>query len=403
MGMYINTNISALAAERNLSMNSTSYQSSVQKLSSGLRINSAADDAAGLSISEKLQAQVNGLAQAQRNAQDGISLIQTAGGALTSVTSMLQRMRELAVQASNGTLAPSDESAISQEMSQLDAEITRTASTTQFNNINLLDGTLGGATTVNTGTSGLVSGATLATSGINVSALNVSGATGANTYTFSSTAAGTITLTNSANNMAQTVNVATMLTQGTSNQVLNFSQLGVSVTLSGYGANGTQAKIIADLNTAANVKTAAATPFQLQIGANSGQTVTMSVADMRATAIGAGNGSGFTSLDNGVTSFAGAATTANAQNLILSIDQAISDVSNANSGLGAMQNRLQNTIQNLSVGEQNMTAAESAIRDVNMAAEMVNFTKTGILQQAGQAILAQANQAPSGIVQLLRG
>jgi len=213
----------------------------------------------------------------------------------------------------------------------------------------------------------------------------------------------TITLTNSANSMSQTVNVATMLTQGTSNQVLNFSQLGVSVTLSGYGANGTQAKIIADLNTAANVKTAAATPFQLQIGANSGQTVTMSVADMRATAIGAGNGSGFTSLDNGVTTFAGAATTANAQNLILSIDQAISDVSNANSGLGAMQNRLQNTIQNLSVGEQNMTAAESAIRDVNMAAEMVNFTKTGILQQAGQAILAQANQAPSGIVQLLRG
>src|SRR5579864_4675193 len=146
MGMYINTNISALAAERNLSMNSTSYQSSVQKLSSGLRINSAADDAAGLSISEKLQAQVNGLAQAQRNAQDGISLIQTAGGALNSVTSMLQRMRELAVQASNGTLASGDESAIAQEMVALRDEITRTAQTTQFNNINLLTGNLGGAT-----------------------------------------------------------------------------------------------------------------------------------------------------------------------------------------------------------------------------------------------------------------
>src|SRR5579864_7654196 len=140
MGMYINTNIAALTAERNLSMNATSYQSSVQKLSSGLRINSASDDAAGLSISQKLQAQVNGLGQATRNAQDGISMVQTTEGALNEVQTILQRMRELGVQGSNGTLSSDDRKAITAELGQLSSEVDRIASVTNFNGIKLLSG-----------------------------------------------------------------------------------------------------------------------------------------------------------------------------------------------------------------------------------------------------------------------
>jgi|SRR5579864_1087834 len=401
MGMYINTNIAALTAERNLSMTSTSYQSSVQKLSSGLRINSAADDAAGLSISEKLQAQVNGLDQAQRNAQDGISLIQTAGGALNNVTNMLQRMRELAVQASNGTLTTNDEGAISQEMTALSSEITRTASTTQFNSLSLLNGGLG--TSVAAG-SGLKSGAALATANVVVSALDVTGASGGTTYNITNIGGGVVQLTNGTTGQAQQLTIAAMTTQATSSQVLNFDQLGVKVTLAGYNAAGTAANIATDLTTAANVTTAAATGLNLQIGANANQTVNLQIANMQATNIGTVGGVNLaTAVSNFSTAAAAGTGTSSAELLIANLDQAITDVSNANSGLGAMQNRLQDTIQNLSVGEQNMTSAESSIRDVNMAAEMVNFTKTGILQQAGQAILAQANQAPSGIVQLLRG
>src|SRR5579864_2240884 len=140
MGMYINTNIAALTAERNLSMNATSYQSSVQKLSSGLRINSASDDAAGLSISQKLQAQVNGLGQATRNAQDGISMVQTTEGALNEVQTILQRVRELGVQGSNGTLSSDDRKAITAELNQLSSEVDRVASVTNFNGIKLLSG-----------------------------------------------------------------------------------------------------------------------------------------------------------------------------------------------------------------------------------------------------------------------
>jgi len=274
MGLYINTNIEAIDAQRNLSTNSTAFAQSVQRLSSGLRINSAADDAAGLAISEKLLSQVNGLNQAGSNAQDGISLIQTAEGALNETTSILQRMRELAVQASNDTLSDSDRTQVQSEVTALIAEVTRISTSTQFNGKNLIDG--------------------------------------------------------------------------------SFS----------------------------------ATGLVFQVGANAGQSITVTVGDMGATALSVDSLSVTTQ------------STANAS--ITTIDAAINSVSTQRASLGAVQNRLQHTIANLSVASENLSASESRIRDTDMAAETANYTRYQIMQQAGISVLAQANQAPAMVLKLLQ-
>jgi flagellin len=403
MSMRINTNIDAFDAQRNLSMIGVQYSASVQKLSSGLRINSAADDAAGLSISEKLRAQVNGLSQAQRNAQDGISMIQTGEGALNETHAMLQRMRELAVQLANGTLTSDDQNAVSLEMQQLDGQITRSGNQTQFNSMNLLDGSL--TTSLSATGSSFTAGSVLATAGVVVTNVNVSGAVAG--HTFSITASGTsLTLTDAATGAAQTVTVAAE-TAANPSQTLNFASLGVSLSLSGSTANSNAASIAADLGAAGSVlKTASgAGTVSYQIGANSGQTISVSFADMRATAIGSAGG--YASLDTAVNDFTTQQTAGNmatyASNLIQSIDKAITDVSNQRASFGAYQNTLQHTINNLGVAQENLSASESRIRDTDMASEMVNFTKLGILQQAGQSILTQANSAPQQVLQLLRG
>jgi flagellin len=406
MGMRINTNVEAFNAQRNLSITASNYAKSVQKLSSGLRINSAADDAAGLSISEKLRAQTRGIAQAQRNAQDGISMIQTGEGALNEVHSILQRMRELSVQASNGTLTSSDQSAISTELTQLSGEIDRIGNTTQFNSKTLLDNSLN--TTVSAG-SGVLQGQVLSASsgGVVVSKLDASNATASHTFNVTGCATtGTLTLTDATTQLAQTLSVATLVGSSTGNETLNFSTLGISLTLSGCSASSTAANMVTDLvakNTVQTATTGGAVSFQ--IGSNANQTMAVSLTDTRSTAIG--NGGTYASLNAAVTAFTTAVTAgtgaAVAQNLMQSIDQAITDVSNNRSNLGAAQNGLEHIIANLGVAGENLTASESRIRDVDMAAEMVNFTKTGILQQAGQSILVQANSAPQQILQLLRG
>ena len=216
MGTRINTNIEAFNAQRNLALTSMSYQKSVEKLSSGLRINRAGDDAAGLSISEKLRAQIKGLGQAQRNAQDGISMIQTAEGGLNETHSILQRMRELAVQASNGTLTSQDMKAVNGELVQLNSEVDRIAGKTTFNGKQLLDNSLN--TTVCGTTSEIGVGFSLSTSsaGVSVSKLDVSGAVGGHTYSFTSTVAGSLTLTDTTTDVSQTVAVAAMSASTTS-------------------------------------------------------------------------------------------------------------------------------------------------------------------------------------------
>ncbi|HHY95049.1 MAG TPA: flagellin FliC [Firmicutes bacterium] len=272
--MRINSNLEALNAHRHLSTVSSQLAKSMERLSSGLRINRASDDAAGLAISEKILGQVNGLNQATRNAQDAISLVQTAEGALQETHSILQRMRELAVQAANDTLTQDDRNAIKSEIDNLLKEVTRIANDTEFNTMKLLDGQ------------------TVATAGLS-----------------------------------------------------------------------------------------------FQVGANAGQVIALTIAGASAGAL-AIEGIGVTD--------AAAASAA-----IASLDTAINAVSTARANLGAMQNRLEHTIANLGVASENLQAANSRIRDVDMAAEMMTYTKLQILQQAGTAMLAQANLAPQAVLKLL--
>jgi flagellin len=268
MSLRIQNNIAAFDAERNLNATSTRLQQSMARLSSGYRINTAADDAAGLAISEKLRAQIGGLAQANSNAQDGISLVQTAEGSLNEVHAMLQRVRDLAVQYKNGTLSTDDRTAIQSEVNQLGSEIERIGQSSAFNGISLL----------------------------------------ANT--------GTITF---------------------------------------------------------------------QVGANDGDAIAVSTISL-----GSAVGSSVFSL-----SVTGSTD-------ISQIDDAINAVSAQRADFGAVQNRLEHTINNLSTYQENLTASESQIRDVDMASEMVEFTKDQILQQAGTSMLSQANQLPNSVLSLLR-
>lgn len=272
MGMFINTNVGALNANRNLNFNNTQMGKTMEKLSSGFRINRAADDAAGLAISEKMRFQINGLSQAQRNAQDGISLIQTAEGALTEVHSMLQRVNTLANQASNGTYDSTDRAKIQLEVTALMGEIDNIAKTVNFNGIDLL---------------------------------------------------------NNSNSVA------------------------------------------------------------FQVGADSGTTISVKLAKM-----------GTTALSLNTISVTGAGAT-NANKAITAIEKAISTVSTQRATFGAVQNRLEHTVNNLGVMVENLSASESRIRDADMATEMTAFTKNQILVQAGTAMLAQANSAPQAVLKLL--
>ena len=393
MSTRINTNVDAFTAQRNLSMTATAYSKSVQKLSSGLRINSAADDAAGLAISEKLRAQIRGLAQAQRNAQDGISMIQTGEGAMNETTSMLQRMRELAVQASNDTLSSSDRTSINQELQQLQGEINGISTRTKFNGKGLLDGSL---STVLTSGSAVQNGF-VAVSGTNtsVTATDASTARANTTFTFSNSGAN-LTLTDGTN--SQTVAVGA-LAAGTS-EAVNFDKLGVKLTVSSVGGE-TAANIAGGFNTKTLTTAAASASANYQIGSQASDT--LSVSFSRVDLTGSSGDAGLDALSTALSTFNGTQNVANAQSLITAVDGAISSVNTFRANLGAYQNRLEHAIANLGVSQENLTASESRIRDVDMAAEMVNFTKTGILQQAGQAILAQANSAPGGIINLLRG
>jgi flagellin len=262
MSLRVNTNVEAMDAHRNLTQTQYALSKSMQKLSSGLRINSAADDAAGAAISEKMTSQINGTDQAQRNTMDGISLVQTADGAYNEMHSILQRVRELAVEGQNGTLTSADTAAIDQEVGQLTAELSRISSNTNFNGLNALSGT-----------------------------------------------------------------------------------------------------------------------FTPQVGADqgSGNQISFSLSTVSFASLGS----------------------ASAANAIQNIDDAIASVSAARTTLGAIQNRLEDANDNLGVYQENISSAQSRIRDVDVAAETVNFTKLQILSQSGTAMLAQANSAPQGVLRLL--
>jgi len=299
---------------------------------------------------------------------------------------MLQRMRELMVQASNDTLGASDRTAITNELGQLGTEIDGTSTRTKFNGLSLLDGSLSTKLS-NTSTAG-VGFAVQSGTGTAVSAVDVTSAAAGKTFTMTN-AAGTVTMSDGVNSQAVVVGAAGA--GGTS--VLNFSQLGVKITVASV-AGDTGANIGAGLDTKTIVTSAGVGSAQLQVGADASQQIGVAFSAMDANTLGIGIA--------GAGAVTAGASSAAATAYLTTLDTAIQAVSTQRGVLGAVQNRLEHVISNLGVAQQNITASESRIRDVDMAAEMVNFTKTGILQQAGQAVLAQANQAPSGILSLLR-
>ena len=400
--MIINHNIAALNTHRQLGSATNAQSKSMEKLASGLRINKAGDDAAGLAISEKMRGQIRGLDQASRNAQDSISLIQTAEGALNETHDILQRMRELSVQSANDTNTDADRKELQNEIKQLNTEIDRIGNTTEFNTKKLLDGSAKGVTEEVKGTASVNnnSGVTISKSAID--ALN----TAAGTAATKSNANGAYMLVRTgANGAAGAFDQTDYKLVGpdgkdstaivvTDKDTLTFG----AATLTG----GATTLAVGDLN--ANMKVGESITFvfgkqeaassdlansiMTQIGANAGQTAFISVSDMRASALG--------TKDIDISTKFGAATA------IETVNNAIQKVSSQRSSLGAQQNRLEHTINNLGTSSENLTAAESRIRDVDMAKEMMNQTKNSILSQAAQAMLAQANQQPQGVLQLLR-
>jgi flagellin len=373
--MRINHNIAALNTYRQLSANNANSSKAIEKLSSGLRINRAGDDAAGLAISEKMRGQIRGLEMASKNAQDGISLIQSAEGALNETHSILQRMRELAVQSQNDTNTPEDRLALDEEYQALVTEITRIGQDTEFNTKKILNGDI--SASVGDVETGLAPSAGI----VNITS---NGAAVADDYKVEFTAADK-TLTLSSATLGKTETITITPPSGFETSTVNFASLGISIEVS--------AALTADITADNTFAVEAGDTMSLQIGANVGQTMTISIGDMRAEKLG---GAGTELTTTNVKDAAGA------QTALGSIDTAITEVSAQRSKLGAYQNRLEHTINNLGTASENLTAAESRIRDVDMAKEIMEFTKTTILTQAAQAMLAQANQQPQGVLQLLR-
>jgi flagellin len=408
MGLRINQNIMAFSAYRNLTVTDSQLAKSLEKLSSGFRINRAADDAAGLVISEGLRAQVNGLKVATRNAQDGISVVQTAEGALNEVHSILQRMRDLAVQAANTGSA--DTNALNAAQSEVDAlalELDRIASATKFGTKNLLDGTFGGVGTPATLTGDAVANAAIRADNQLTPLSFLLAADGGSYVTVDWAADGTAWAdsqvgADSAETSLQSA-IDTALGGGVVNvEITHVSAgnwrvdlnrvgtlTGTSVAVAaapGAGTDYTTLGLDGSTGTTGRSATVQLGGGTFQVGANAGETISVSIAGVNATTLAVN------SLD----------VVSDASTAITAVDAAISSVSTQRAELGALQNRFEHTIANLNVATENLAASESRIRDTDMALEMVQFTRHQILLQAGTAMLAQANVAPQSVLQLLQ-
>lgn len=369
MGLSINQNIAAVNSYRNLSNTQNDLSKSLEKLSSGFRINRAADDAAGLAISEGLRSQVGGLKVAARNAQDGISVVQTAEGALTEVHSILQRMRDLGVQASNDSNNSEARTNINAEATQLREELSRIAESTNFNGTKLLNGA--GTLNFQVGADGDANSRIA----VDLSSADVTAVADALTT-------GRYALTGAVDAATVTGDVV-------------FAQDGVEVTVATGAVDAT--RTAGDLASTLNSDSGFAANFNAAVNSNGQLVVTSKNSATAVTVTGTGTSAG--------TGAAGAldfSSHTGAQAAINTIDQQIGDVSTARANLGALQNRFEHTIKNINVSVENLSASESRIRDTDMASEMVSFTRAQILSQAGTSMLAQANQIPQGVLSLLR-
>ena len=390
--MIINHNMNALNAHRNMGVNNTAAGKSMEKLSSGLRINRAGDDAAGLAISEKMRGQIRGLTQASRNSADGISMIQTAEGALNETTNILQRMRELAVQASNDTNTSSDRNEIQKEINALTEEVDRIANNTEFNTQKLLNGNKSGVG------GDVVNEAVAESKGkfefkvpkalaeddeiiIDGKTYKVTNADAGNIDTLKASLAATFdgyTFTFTDNN--KTINVEQKVGEDKEKMSVSLNGKNIKAEMKNVGVTARDEEISEG-------------KANIQVGANSNQSMGIEIGDMRAKALnitdGAGNSLSVLSAEE-------------ANKAITAFDAALNEVSSQRANLGAVQNRLEYTISNLDNTAENLTSAESTLRDVDMAKEMMEYSKNNILNQAAQAMISQANQQPQNVLQLLR-
>ncbi|MEU8237137.1 flagellin [Actinoplanes missouriensis] len=395
MGLRINQNIAAQNAYRNLSVTDNQMSKSLEKLSSGFRINRAADDAAGLSISEGLRSQVGGLKVAVRNAQDAISVVQTAEGALNETTSMLQRMRDLSVQANNASMDAEAKNAAQLEFDQLRSEIDRVSDTTSFGKSKLLDGSFGNTQTLAGSTLTLTDGKL----GAGPQALDIStigGKTPTPAIALSVADADGMTPDEVAAELNDQLTTALKAAGFTGDELSVGTKVDedtgdVSFEVNGSKSFTTTAGVVGADDSGAKD---GATPGDFQIGANSGETLNINIRAMDSKTLG------LKGLD--LTAEANADGKTGAALAMDAIDKAISSVSDQRAKLGASQNRFEHTINNLNTAVENLSASESRIRDTDMAQEMVSFTRNQILTQAGTSMLSQANQASQGVLSLLR-
>jgi flagellin len=388
MALSVNTNIAALNAYRNLSATQGDLGKSLEKLSSGLRINRAADDAAGLAISEGLRAQIGGTTQAVRNAQDGISVVQTAEGALTETHSILQRMRTLSVQASNdGGLSNTAKGNIQDEIGQLTKELDRIATTTSFNGKSLLNGSYTGSFQVgaNTGADNKIEVGLAAS---DIAAFGIAGVTGVGGVSTSGLGLTGIDVTAGATQYSGTVDLFGAAAPATATLEINGNTFAVDLTGWNTGADADAAKANKALVQSAMSTALQSTEFTAKVDEYG--SITLGGAEVTSANV---FGAAATS-----TVIAGGGANA----AIEKIDNAITAVSKVRSSLGAVQNRFDHTINNLNVAVENLTASESRIRDTDMASEMVSYTRASILSQAGTAMLAQAKSLPQSVLQLLQ-
>lgn len=393
--MRINTNLSAMTALNNSTKTTALASSSMEKLSSGLKINKAGDDAAGLAISEKMRSQIRGLDQASQNTQDVISVVQTAEGAMEETGNILQRMRELTVQAANETNTVEDRAKITEELTQLTSEIDRIANSTEFNGKKILNG--GGT---------MISNADLTANGTGISEIKVSNSSLSAGDTLEITSAtdgelvATITKADGSGTITQTL---TGIKSNANEQEISFTDLGISIKLQGTPGEAGANDIVADTVqlTASDLADGNTNSITIQAGANSGndvnQTITVNLSKTDSATLG------FSTTDIDDIKDADLTTGTQAANDFISkLDDALKTVNTSRANLGATQNRLETAQSNLTTSSENLTAAESRIRDVDVAAEMMNLSKLNLINQAAQAMMTQAKSQPEGVMQLLR-
>ena len=390
--MRINHNINALNSWRNITMVNMDMSKTLERLSSGLRINRAGDDAAGLAISEKMRGQIRGLEMAIKNSQDAISLIQTAEGALTEVHSILQRMRELAVQAASDTNTNVDRNQIQAELDQLREEIDRIARTTEFNTKKLLDGKLEsfrGTADIKVVTGGNIDIKAEAVSNGTVQEGTFVIEVGQLAGTVTSGLDVRITLIGSDGKIAGKT-IANLTAGYVTLGGVSFSWNTRVFDINSFGGALPMEQVVDSAVVRTEAIYTANKQLIFQIGANEGHNMIAGIDNMSAAALGLSTSTLKVTDQN------------SAERTIMVVDGAIHRVSTARAALGAIQNRLEHTIANLGVAAENLTAAESRIRDADMAKEMMQFTKQQILLQSSMAMLAQANAQPQNVLQLLR-